>query len=316
MSYLPCELHCHTYHSDGGFAPIELQQAAKTNGLSLIALTDHNTFSGCAELDNSIIPAISGIEWTTYYGHILVLGAKGFVDWRNATPDNIDEKLKEVKTQNGTIGIAHPFQLGSPFCTGGRYEFDIKDYGNVDYIEIFHEGFSKDNQENEKALAFYSGLLDKGYRLAATYGRDWHSHKPEGHFGCTYIDFKNEPNPDEAIMAIRSGKTVATSGAKLFFEISQNKKRFSLGETAEAGKAEIGIFCDIYARNDYAYFDDIRYSEIRIVSNGNTCIYKAGLKENKISLTLNPKSWYRAELWGTLGGKEMPLAVTSPIYTK
>ncbi|MBR3738122.1 MAG: CehA/McbA family metallohydrolase, partial [Eubacterium sp.] len=95
MSYLSCELHCHTFHSDGRFSPTELQQAAKENGLSLIALTDHNTFSGCAELDDNITPAIPGIEWTTYYGHILVLGAKGFVDWRNATPDNIDEKLCE-----------------------------------------------------------------------------------------------------------------------------------------------------------------------------------------------------------------------------
>ncbi len=29
MSYLPCELHCHTLHSDGDFSVKELQEAAK-----------------------------------------------------------------------------------------------------------------------------------------------------------------------------------------------------------------------------------------------------------------------------------------------
>ena len=65
MSYLPCELHCHTLHSDGDFSVKELQEAAKENHLSLIALTDHNTMSGWDELDDSVVPAIRGIEWTT-----------------------------------------------------------------------------------------------------------------------------------------------------------------------------------------------------------------------------------------------------------
>ena len=90
MSYLPCELHCHTLHSDGDFSVKELQEAARENHLSLIALTDHNTMSGWDELDASILPVIRGIEWTTYFGHMLVLGAGEFVDWRDAVPDNID----------------------------------------------------------------------------------------------------------------------------------------------------------------------------------------------------------------------------------
>ena len=44
MSYLPCELHCHTIHSDGDFTVSELQKAAADDHLAIIALTDHNTF--------------------------------------------------------------------------------------------------------------------------------------------------------------------------------------------------------------------------------------------------------------------------------
>ena len=314
MSYLPCELHCHTCHSDGGFTVEQLQSAAKENALSLIALTDHNTQSGCAELNQTIIPAISGIEWTTYFGHILVLGAKKFVDWRNATPDNIDEKLSEVKENGGVIGIAHPFQLGSPFCTGGRFEFNIKNWKNVDYIEIFHEGFSKDNRENEKALGFWNSLLDKGYHIAATYGRDWHSHKGSDYFGCTYIDFDGEPSPEKALESIKSGKTVASLGMKLYLDVFKNGRKYSIGDTIPAGKADFDIYCDVYAR--WQNYANISFSEIRIITNGGECVYNYQRKENIITLDLKPNHWYRLELWGTLDGKEMPLAVTSPIYTK
>ena len=313
MSYLPCELHCHTCHSDGGFTASELQNIAKENILSLIALTDHNTFSGCCELDNGIIPSVSGIEWTTYYGHILILGAKSYVDWRDATPDNIDDKLDVVKKHGGTIGIAHPFQLGSPFCTGGRFEFNINKWENVDYIEIFHEGFSKDNEENEKALELWSALLDKGYHIAATYGRDWHSHKGNGYYGCTYIDMDGEPTAEKALKSIKDGRTVATLGMKLFFEAEKDEKTYKLGETLPSGECRINLFCDVYARHQN--ITSISFDEIRFVTNKSNCIYIASKNETGFKLNLKPNSWYRAELWGTLDGKEMPLAVTSPIYT-
>ena len=57
MSYLPCELHCHTVHSDGDFTVRQLEDSAVNDHLALIALTDHNTSSGCDELNDSIIPS-------------------------------------------------------------------------------------------------------------------------------------------------------------------------------------------------------------------------------------------------------------------
>ena len=43
------DLHLHTLHSDGTYTPAELVAAAVRHGLSLIALTDHDTLEGCAE---------------------------------------------------------------------------------------------------------------------------------------------------------------------------------------------------------------------------------------------------------------------------
>ncbi|MBQ6846644.1 MAG: PHP domain-containing protein [Oscillospiraceae bacterium] len=43
-------LHTHSYHSDGGYSPEELVCAAKNEGYKALALTDHDTISGCEEI--------------------------------------------------------------------------------------------------------------------------------------------------------------------------------------------------------------------------------------------------------------------------
>ena len=314
MTFYPCELHCHTVHSDGGFTVDKLQNAAKDDGLSLIALTDHNTQSGFAELDDSIIPVIRGIEWTTYFGHMLVLGADKFVDWRDAVPKNIDEKIEEVKQNGGIVGVAHPFQLGSPMCTGGRWEFEVSEWHKVDYIEIWHMAFAHDNIENRFATQFWTDLLDEGYKLAATNGKDWH--RPvEGHFACTYL-LMDKPTPENALHAIKNGRTVVSSGAKFFFTADINGKEYNIGDTVPGGDAIIKAYTDIYARRDYAAEKNIAYREIRIVTNGGECAVTASLTDSAIPIQLDSGNWYRAELWGTFGGEEAMLAVTSPIYVK
>lgn len=45
------DLHLHTYFSDGTFSPEELVRRAREKGLSIIALTDHDTVEGCARTE-------------------------------------------------------------------------------------------------------------------------------------------------------------------------------------------------------------------------------------------------------------------------
>ena len=44
MSYLPCELHCHSVHSDGDYTVCELQKKAIDDHLAIIALTDQDVY--------------------------------------------------------------------------------------------------------------------------------------------------------------------------------------------------------------------------------------------------------------------------------
>lgn len=314
MSYIPCELHCHTVHSDGSFKVNELLEAAREDHLQLIALTDHNTMSGYDELDDNLLPAVRGIEWTTYFGHMLVLGAKGFIDWRSATPDNIDDKINEVKALGGVVGIAHPYQIGSPICTGGRWEFNVRHWKNVDYMEIWHEDLRCQTSENVKSLELWTSLLDKGYKLAASYGRDWHRPEGDGLYGCTYIDVDAVPNEQKVLRAIRLGKTVVSTGAKFFFRLHRHGSTYYIGDILRKGTYTFSFFTDLHSRQKDIISDVIDYKTIKVITNGGRTVMETRCDERHVRLKLESNSWYRAELWGTINGEKRPLAITSPVY--
>ena len=64
-----CDLHCHSSYSDGSLTPAELIRFAEKQGLSALALTDHNTSAGLKEFmeagkDSDVI-AVPGCEFST-----------------------------------------------------------------------------------------------------------------------------------------------------------------------------------------------------------------------------------------------------------
>lgn len=79
-----CDLHTHSWFSDGTDSPSELMKKAAALGLSAIALTDHNTVAGLPEFleaaEGTGILAVPGVEISTGYNgkelHILGLFLK------------------------------------------------------------------------------------------------------------------------------------------------------------------------------------------------------------------------------------------------
>ncbi|MCH8311543.1 MAG: PHP domain-containing protein [Nitrospinae bacterium] len=65
------EIHMHSTFSDGEFTPTELVGIARKNGVSILSLTDHDTFEGIEEFvqaaQGTEISAFPGIEITTRY---------------------------------------------------------------------------------------------------------------------------------------------------------------------------------------------------------------------------------------------------------
>ena len=66
-----CDLHAHSYYSDGSLSPAQLVEAAQEAGLSAVVLSDHNTVAGLREFvtaaENAAVEAVPAIEFSTEY---------------------------------------------------------------------------------------------------------------------------------------------------------------------------------------------------------------------------------------------------------
>lgn len=79
-----CDLHTHTTASDGQYSPAELVRLAKRRGLSVLAVTDHDTIAGVAEAQRAGsevgVTVIRGVELSAReYPNCHILGY-GFRD--------------------------------------------------------------------------------------------------------------------------------------------------------------------------------------------------------------------------------------------
>ena len=179
LKYRPFEMHCHTRHSDGTFLVPQLIESVAAYGYAGLALTDHNAVTGLLEVTEELqrknnCLVLPGIEWTTFYGHLLVIGCDRFVDWRFVTPDTIDEALQEIRAAGGIAGVAHPCEVGSPLMCGCNWEFRVKRWDLMDYVEIWSGPDPHASAKNGLAMPWYDALLNQGYHLAISAGRDWH----------------------------------------------------------------------------------------------------------------------------------------------
>lgn len=322
MNWFACEMHCHTLNSDGDFTVEELLTTAKEYELDGIALTDHNTTAGhravTAELQKNTVSVLLGIEWTTYFGHMLVTGCEKFVDWRDAVPDNIDEKTDEIKKYNGMVGIAHPFELGSPMCTGGFWEYNVHKWENIDYIEVWSKPFPASKSANERAMMMWTSLLDRGYRLAATYGKDWHRLSPEEvPSACTYIGTECETLTGKEIKnAVLNGRTAVAMGPRVLMSAKQGSNEFNLGGCLKAGEnTEFTIEVNETVRRNMWEKFNFSVETVRLVGVGGKTVCEIKYDGNNVTFNLTAKKgWYRAEIWGTAADLPCELGFTSPIY--
>lgn len=145
-----CDLHTHSFFSDGTSSPTEIINLAKTSGLSAVALCDHNTVDGLNEFisaaEGTNVEAIPGIEFSTDYNgkelHLigLYIPKSAFqqvtdfmeaftkskeesnfklIESLNKAGYKIDFETIKAKTPNGKFNRAH---IGAELVSLGYYE--------------------------------------------------------------------------------------------------------------------------------------------------------------------------------------------------
>lgn len=115
MTYV--DLHCHSTASDGTSTPTQVVDLAKTQGLSAIALTDHDTVAGVAEAAKRAaevgLDFLPGIEISAAFPHPGTLHLLGYgVDPASAALVSLSEDLLAGRDSRNPKIIARLQELG------------------------------------------------------------------------------------------------------------------------------------------------------------------------------------------------------------
>lgn len=321
MKWHAVELHTHTYHSDGDFTLDELVETVQSLDFSAVCLTDHNTFSGYDEFEKALqkyqFIGVKGIEWTTYFGHLLVLGEEGKCDWRQSKKNNLDASLRAIHESGGISGIAHPYALSTPINTGYDFQFNIEDYSLVDFIEVWSRDFPEGKVRTIRAFKLWEEKLNQGYKITGTSGRDYHrADVIPVSYGNTYIgiDIQQILDSTQIVKAIKKGRIVVTLGPLLTAQIEKNDQVYEVGDVINRGRSLIKIQIDSKKNIGKWQIFDIKPKEIKFIHNGKI-IYETNYEEEHEVLLNLEKGWLRVDLIGEyLGVENSRLAFTNPFY--
>lgn len=187
------ELHNHTSESDAPISCEELVAMMAEERVDCFAITDHNTISGHYILRELMkkYPAIQctyGMEYTTYFGHIVCPVLETYVPWDSVDRHKPERLFKACKEAGAITGIAHPFSYGEPFAKGCRFEMELRDFSHVDYIEIINNPEPL-HTVNNPAIGWWEKLVLSGVRISACAGMDLHklTDRMAGKF-ATYVE--------------------------------------------------------------------------------------------------------------------------------
>jgi len=197
------ELHSHTRASDGYPTPEEAVKLARAKGLSVLSITDHDTFRGSslamriARILAPNVPIIlPGIEVRTELGDILVYCSEP----HPSAPKDV-ESLREWASENNCVMIAaHPFHPARHSL--GKRIYDILDI--LDGLEVWNSrGIPVFNYKAIKLGEELSGKV-------LTSGSD--AHVPREYGVSPTIFLEPVESVEDALEAVRKGRVKPTLG--------------------------------------------------------------------------------------------------------
>ena len=319
MRWYSIETHAHTFHSDGKLSVQQLLDLGERQKLDVISITDHNTDSALDEVSsaqrNPMV--LRGMEWTTYYGHVIVLAAQDFIEFRDLTPVNLDSHIQSVHGAKGIVFAAHPCDPGEPFCTGCHWDFHLNSPGLLDGIEIWHEDHPYRSLWNKKAEELWISLLNQGCHLIPVSSSDWHdAFSPDTPYGINYFYLDESlPLSDAFHDAAASGRSFITMGPLIDLSIQQNGNTFSIGDSVPAGRSLLSLSLHKGNRQDVWNAYELHPDMIEIHYNQQVIVIPFEQYDKTIQMNLNlAKGYVYVKIMGTIQKEYASLLVTAPCY--
>ena len=235
------ELHNHTDQSDARITCRQLIDHMLADKVDCFAITDHNTTSGqhiiakLLEEMHAPIQCAYGMEYTTYYGHIVCPVLTSYVPWDSINRRNPELLFEACKKSGAITGVAHPFAFGDPFARGCRFDMTINDFSAVDYIEVINNAQSMP-EINTKGILWWEELTLRGERLAACAGMDLHNLTDMSMKFATYAEGAEGGDAvSELRDAISQQKTWVSKGMLVTWAIENQNILFRLQDVNKPG---------------------------------------------------------------------------------
>ncbi|WP_053205624.1 PHP domain-containing protein [Jiangella muralis] len=200
LTWLACDFHAHTLHSDGSLPIAGLAALAVEAGLDVLAVTDHNTVSHHASLPSVGsrygVTLLPGQEVTTDRGHANAFGPIPWVDFREPP----SSWVSAVAASGGLLSINHPL---SGDCAW-HHPLDVR----PPLAEIFHHSWMA--HEWTGPLAWWTAW---GLSTVPIGGSDFHSPADGRPLGrpVTWVAAASPAVPD-VLDALRAGRTALSWG--------------------------------------------------------------------------------------------------------
>lgn len=236
------ELHNHTTQSDALITCEELIEKMAADGVDCFALTDHNTISGHRIIRKYLqekelpLQCAYGMEYTTYFGHIVCPILNTYVPWDSIDRRHPERLFAACKAAGGITGIAHPFSYGAPFAQGCRFEMEIHDFSDVDYIEVVNNPEPL-HEVNAPAIRWWEELVLGGTRVSACAGMDLH--KIETPMAMRFATYAQGEAGGDAIeelkVALSKQQTWVSKGMLLLWAVEGDLIRFTLCDQHKPG---------------------------------------------------------------------------------
>lgn len=300
------DLHSHTWHSDGVWDVPDLVRFARTHRLDFLALTDHNTVSGLAQLDalaDDDLLTIGGMELTSYRGHALALGTREWQEWRSIGGRTMADIADAVLKRGCLFVIAHPLSPGDPVCTGCRWEVGELMPGSASAVEIWNGIWQP---YNEAGLQLYYRWLNEGHRLVATAGTDNHGRQPLEVTGAALnVVYATEFSEPAILNAVRQGRLYLSGGPDLRLTATDDRgSEVMMGGTIGANAA---------LRVRAAWYNTLATDRVRLIVDGSLYEELAATEagERVWSLAGDTMRWFLLELRDAAADMR---AITNPIF--
>lgn len=240
LTWLACDFHAHTLHSDGALPVAGLAALGVAAGLDVLAVTDHNTVSHHAGLPDVGaqygITLLPGQEVTTERGHANAFGPIPWVDFREPA----SSWVSFVAAQGGLLSINHPLASDCAW----HQPLEVR----PPLAEIFHWSWLA--HEWTGPLAWWNAW---GLATVPIGGSDFHSSSEGRPVGqpVTWVAAASPSVPD-VLDGLRSGRTA------LAWSVSDPVLLRADGELVAVG-ADGLLLADVWGRRQVVRGDLVRF---------------------------------------------------------